>query len=414
MLKKLNLNPNQINFIHEYLTQDKRINILNGSVRSGKTYVSLIAWVISLLSYKNTDNFLMVGKTLTALKRNCLTYLDEFCNGLFKYSIPKKEAEFMGKRIFLEGVNDSRAENKIRGMTLQAVYCDELTLFTYDFFAMLLSRLSLPKSKLIGTTNPDSPNHWLNVNYLNRAEELNLKRWDFYLDDNKSIPQDIIDSLKKEYTGVFYERFILGKWVSADGLIYRNFVDNMDNFVIPKLEENLMCVTIGIDYGASASKTVFVATGITKNFTNVYILMEKAFSGVHDPEEIYNAFETFYKEVKEKYGNPSLICADYGSLGEVITKGLNNRCIMNHIPIKIVNCHKSTINDRIQLTCKLFAQDRLKILKCCNGMISAFSNSVWDSNKVDTRLDNGTVEIDYLDAFEYSINDFAKRLILGK
>ena len=123
----------------------------------------------------------MVGKTLTALKRNCLTYLDEFCNGLFKYSIPKKEAEFMGKRIFLEGVNDSRAENKIRGMTLQAVYCDELTLFTYDFFAMLLSRLSLPKSKLIGTTNPDSPNHWLNVNYLNRAEELNLNIASEYL-----------------------------------------------------------------------------------------------------------------------------------------------------------------------------------------------------------------------------------------
>ena len=97
-------------------------------------------------------------------------------------------------------------------------FCDELTLFTEDFFSMLLSHLSMPNSKLLGTTNPNSPGHWLMKKYISRKNDLNLKIWDFFLDDNEMIPKEIIASMKKEYTGVFYERFILGKWVQAEGL----------------------------------------------------------------------------------------------------------------------------------------------------------------------------------------------------
>ena len=79
-----------------------------------------------------------------------------------------------GKLIYLEGVNVARAESKIRGMTLQGAYCDELTLFPEDFFSMLLSRLSCPGAKLISTTNPDSPMHWLKVKYMDQADKLNM------------------------------------------------------------------------------------------------------------------------------------------------------------------------------------------------------------------------------------------------
>jgi PBSX family phage terminase large subunit len=179
--------------------------------------VSLIAWLILISLYPKNSNFLMVSKTITSLKRNCLTLLASLCPA-FVFSTSKKEASLFGRKIYLEGVNDSRAEQKIRGMTLQAAYCDELTLFTEDFFSMLLSRLSMPNSKLLGTTNPDSPGHWLMKKYISRKNDLNLKIWDFFLDDNEMIPKEITESMKKEYTGVFYERFILGKWVRLKAL----------------------------------------------------------------------------------------------------------------------------------------------------------------------------------------------------
>ena len=143
----------------------KRINLLEGSVRSGKTWISLVLWAFWVASMPQDGNYLMVAKTLTSLRRNCLDLLAELVGeSNFAYSLSKKEGILFGRRVYLEGVNDARAESKIRGMTLQGAYCDELTLFTEDFFAMLLSRLSEPGAKLISTTNPDSPMHWLMTN----------------------------------------------------------------------------------------------------------------------------------------------------------------------------------------------------------------------------------------------------------
>ena len=82
----------------------------------------------------------MVAKTLTSLRRNCLDLLQELVGvKYFTYSLPKKEARLFGRLVYLEGVNDARAESKIRGMTLQGAYCDELTLYGEDFFTMMLS-----------------------------------------------------------------------------------------------------------------------------------------------------------------------------------------------------------------------------------------------------------------------------------
>ena len=178
-----NFTKKQRKFIYDIIKGNtKRINILEGSVRSGKTYVSLIAWIILLSQSEPDHNYLMVGKTLTSLKRNCLSILEGICpTESFEYSTIKKEAKIFGRRVFLEGVNDTRAEHKIRGMTLQATYCDEITLFTEDFFSMLLSRLSLPGSLLLGTTNPDAPTHWLMKKFISREGEISQENAPFLL-----------------------------------------------------------------------------------------------------------------------------------------------------------------------------------------------------------------------------------------
>lgn len=201
----------------------KRINILEGSVRSGKTYSSLILWALWLGTRPDTGKYLMVGKTLTTLKRNCLEpLLAVLGEENMRFSIPSKRAVIFGRTVDLEGASDARSEEKIRGVTLHGAYMDEITLSPQPFFVMLLSRLSAPGAKLFGTTNPDSPRHWLKVEYLDNPA-LDIYRNTFLLDDNTTLPPEYIENLKLEYTGVFYRRFILGEWVAAEGAIYPMF-----------------------------------------------------------------------------------------------------------------------------------------------------------------------------------------------
>lgn len=149
----------------------------------------------------------MVAKTLTSLRRNVLDLLQSLVGTRnFSYSLPRKEGLLFGRLVYLEGVNDARAESKIRGMTLQGAYCDELTLFTQNFFAMLLSRLSEPGAKVIATTNPDSPNHWLMTEYISRKDDaagVDLLDIKYTLDDNTFLDPEYVKQIKREYTGVF-------------------------------------------------------------------------------------------------------------------------------------------------------------------------------------------------------------------
>jgi PBSX family phage terminase large subunit len=385
-----------------------RINILQGSVRSGKTYVSLIAWLMLIVKYPQDSQFLMVGKTITSLKRNCLVLLESLCKrGTFSFSLSKKEAVLYGRKIYLEGVNDARAEQKIRGMTLQAAYCDEITLFTQDFFSMLLSRLSLPNAKLLGTTNPETPSHWLMKKYISRKNELNLKIWDFRLDDNDAVPPEIIQDMKREYTGVFYDRFILGKWVAAEGLIYPKFAENAKNHIIDKINiHELQSVHIGIDYGASKSRNAFVAIGFTSGFNKLIVLKESTSTGVNSPEMLYGKFLSFYEQVKAQYGYVSSCWADWGGLGQVLTKGLQTYFMQRQIPLKIKDCKKYRIIERINIVSRLIGAGKFEVHKDCPELIESLSNAVWEEDKDDIRLDDGTVNIDVLDAMEYALSNY--------
>lgn len=204
--------------------QLRRINILEGSVRSGKTWISLVLWGLWVGNMPADGSFLMAGRTLKSLERNCLQPLARLVGeACFQYSLYKKEGVLLGRRVYLESGGESRAEGRIRGLTLSGAYCDEVTLLEESFFTMLLSRLSQPGAKLIGTTNPDSPSHWFYRRFRRRAEELDMLVFPFSLEDNSFLEPGYLDALRREYTGVFYDRYILGRWVQAEGLVYPMF-----------------------------------------------------------------------------------------------------------------------------------------------------------------------------------------------
>ena len=421
MPKSLNemLNPKQIDFM---LFDDKRINLLTGSVRSGKTYVSLLKWAIFVASMPITCEFLMVGKTLTSLKRNCLGLLEELVGSNFKYSISAKSGFLFGRRIWLEGANDIKAESKIRGMTLAGSYVDELTQIPYDFYTMLLSRLSVKNAKLYATTNPDTPTHWVKVNIIDN-EDIDKQIWQFTFDDNEILKKEneiYFEQLKKEYQSmgdVFFKRFILGLWVLAEGIIYSQFANNPEMFVRDQpVDENgnkinFLLISIGIDYGASRSSTSFVCNGITHMFKEVWALDEMKMEGVYTPELMYENFVKFYKKIVEKYGKVTSVFADWGGLGETLTFGLNRYLQQHNIPVQVNDCIKGQIIDRIQMDLTLFARGKRFILKNCKYLIEAYQMAVWDEKKENTRLDDFTSDIDSLDANEYSYFPFYDKLL---
>lgn len=223
-----------------------RINLLEGSVSSGKTWISLVLWAFWVKGMPLGKQYMMCAKSITTLKRNCLVLLQELVGeSNFTYSVNRKEGVLFGHKILLEGAADIRSESKIRGLTLQGAYCDELTQFPRDFFAMLLSRLREPGAKLFATTNPDSPSHWLKVDYIDRKQDLDFLDIKFLLDDNTTLPEDYVRNIKLEYTGVFYDRFILGKWVVAEGLIYPMYSDALS--VPPHAQAEKY--VLSIDYG---------------------------------------------------------------------------------------------------------------------------------------------------------------------
>ena len=317
------------------------------------------------------------------------------------------------RKIMLEGANDARSENKIRGITLGGAYCDELTLFPKDFFVMLLSRLSAPGAKLIATTNPDVPTHWLKKDYLdNAALADDLLSMFFHIDDNTTLPADYVASLKLEYTGVYYDRFIRGLWVVASGAVYKVFSDAPSAYNIsPDKLPHFDYINIGLDFGGSGSKHALVSCGITHDCKRLYALKsERIPAEGMTPQELYKRAYDFCVDIQQHYGKVSALYA--ASAEQTLIAGL--RQALRPLGIIVKNSLKREINDRIRATTMLMAGGRFFMISSeCASLTEAFQGAVWDDKVIgaEVRLDDGTSDIDTLDAFEYSFERFIPQLI---
>ena len=381
-----------------------RLNLLEGSVRSGKTWISLLLWAVWISTRPVDYAYLMCAKTLQTLKRNCLMLLQELVGeDNFKFSISTKEGRLFGRKILFEGANDAKSENKIRGMTLGGAYCDELTLFPKDFFTMLLSRLSVTGAKLIATTNPDVPTHWLKKDYIdNKKVDMLVLR--FLIHDNSTLPADYIRDIKKEYTGVYYERFILGNWVAAEGVIYPQFADNPARYIINTPPDDLIFVSIGGDFGGNGSAHTLNATGFTVGFKNIVTLDEYYRKETISPYQLEDDFCNFIEGVCSRYKCTEVYL---DSAEQILIKGVKLAAQRRGLRVNIHNARKGDINKRIIFYNRLIAAGRYKIMENCKHTIEAFQTAIWKPNTTEEkRLDDGSINIDSLDAQEYSTETY--------
>jgi len=225
-----------------------RLNIWDGSVSSGKTVASILRW-LDFADSGPPGDLMMLGKTERSLKRNVLDQIAELIGSDLSVSSGRGEARIFGRRIYLGGANDERSEQKIRGVTLVGAYGDEISTWPESVFKMLLSRLRLAGASLFGTTNPDSPMHWLKREFLDRADELGIRRFHINIDDNPHLEPSYVESIKREYTGLWYKRFIEGAWVAAEGAIY-DMLD-LDVHVVDELPKQIAAWLLWIDHGTA-------------------------------------------------------------------------------------------------------------------------------------------------------------------
>lgn len=390
---------------------DRRWNIKYGATRSGKTYLDYYVIPKRIRNVANEQGLIVIlGNTKGTLQRNVIEPLQDIWGTELVSDIKSDNTAFLfGEKCYCLGADNKKHINKIRGSSFKYCYGDEVATWDEGVFQMLKSRLDKSYSKFDGTCNPEGPSHWFKK-FLDGDADIYQQKYTLY--DNPFLAKEVLQNLETEYKGtVFFDRYILGDWKAAEGTIYMLFADKTQDFLVDKINEELAIVTIGVDYGAGKSKIKFVASGITYNFRKVYVLDEMDLSGVYDPEQIYEKFIEFYKRVYDKYDKCQYAFCDYGALGNVITLGLIRRCQKERLPVQIVDCSKGLINDRIFLSSTLMAQRRFFILRKNTIITKAFQDALWNDKKPDERLDDGTTDIDSLDAFEYSINSFYENLI---
>lgn len=375
-----------------YQNSNARINIFEGPVRAGKSFIALIRWLEFCRSGPKGP-LIICGRTDKTIKRNIIMPLQEMVGKHIQYSIGKGEVNLYNRTMYVVGANDERAEAKIRGSEFAGALLDETSLLPENFFKMLLSRLSIPKAKLFASTNPDSPYHWIKRDFMDRRDELDIKIFSFKISDNPSLGEKYIDDLSKEYQGLWHKRYILGEWVLADGAVY-DFFD--DHHIISMPTSSAYYYIVGIDYGTT-NPCVFSLIGYNPGgYPNMWLEKEyyydskKELRQKSDYEYSLDLME-FIKgyNVKKIYMDPS--AASFKQ--ELRRNGIYN----------VVDA-KNDVMPGIRYQAQLLSNGTYKICSNCIETIKEYRNYLWDSKASERGEDKPLKQFDHsMDSQRYAL-----------
>lgn len=387
-----------------------RINLWDGAVRSGKSWASVLRWLDFIASVPKGMNLMMVGKTERTLYRNIITVMQELCGpeNIF-FNQGRSELKVFGRTIFTSSANDESSQDKIRGITLAGAYGDEISLWPESYFKMLLSRLSVRGAKAFFTTNPDSPYHYLKREYIDKINDLNneetpdlFRYFHFTLDDNPTLDPVYVASLKKEYTGIFYKRFIDGEWALAEGAVY----DVWDTDVhVQDINKNFRYYVVGCDYGTN-NPTAFVMVGFDHFKGPFYVVKEFYYDSRRDGNRQKSDAE--YADELAKFVTGYRVSAIYldpsaaSFAAELRRKGL------------FTSPADNSVMDGIRFVGSCLAGKRLYVDKSCRNIIMEFSSYVWDDKAALKGEDKPMKDHDHaLDALRYVLYTHFERTPRG-
>jgi PBSX family phage terminase large subunit len=360
------------------LKSTERINLWYGSVRSSKTIMSLIKWLWRCL-HGIRGRRMMIGNTSETLELNCIDPLKDLLPAAIRFTTGWRHCFIFGRKVVLRGANDVGQEKKFRGPTLVDAYGDEVTTWAKSVFKMLLTRLDKAGSSCFLTTNPDQPLHYLNTDYIERAEELSISIWHFVLDDNPGLTDEYKSDLVRENPPgtVYYHRFILGLWVAAEGRIYGFFTNDAKDetgkpIIVDELPAQFDSWRVAVDYG-TVNPCVFGLYG--KHGTVWYKVKEYYWDSKKEGRQKTNA--EYSRDMKDflvwngQPIRPKSIDVDPSAAGFIVQLRQDFSGIVIY----------SAINDvapGIQKVSVALMLGWLKIFRQCVKTISEHTNYLWD------------------------------------
>lgn len=377
--------------LDSFKNSNAKINIWEGSVRAGKTYISLWRF-LKEIEFGPQGEYAFITRTYDSFKRNILPQLERIIGFDAKYYAGKREMIIWGRKCHIIGADDERAESKIRGATFSGAYVDELTIIPESVFKMLISRCAMGGARIFATTNPDSPFHWVKKDYL--TDNPDVKAWQFTLDDNPELSDVDRDYLKRQYKGIWFNRFIEGRWVQAEGAIYDFFDEKIHVLDHPlSRADHYIC---GVDYGTT-NACAFILLGINNDaYPNMWVEDEYYYdSKVHQRSktdaEYASDLESFlkFRNVRAIYLDPS--AASFRA--ELLKSGVH--CLFDA---------QNEVVDGIRMVSTLLSSGTLKVTRKCKKLIEEIHSYVWDAKSLKTGVDKPLKQNDHaLDALRYVV-----------
>ena len=290
--------------------EDWFVAVLHGAVRSGKTYLNNYIFLnevrrVGLMAKENNIEkpmYILAGYSMGSIQDNILSELSNV------FGIEIKVDRFnsftlFGVKIIQTTHGNKTGVGRIRGMTAYGAYINEASLGVESVFEEIKTRCSGKGARIICDTNPDHPEHWLKKNYIDKAEtNKDIKQFQFILDDNTFLEPRYVNNLKNATpSGMFYDRSIMGMWVSAQGIVYADFDNKRDVKTIDDYQWwNADEVIAGVDWGYEHYGSIVVMA----RFDRTWVLVEEY---AHQHYEI-DSWVEIANNVRRKHGDIPFYC----------------------------------------------------------------------------------------------------------
>ncbi|GAA4175802.1 PBSX family phage terminase large subunit [Gryllotalpicola koreensis] len=242
------------------------IALWSGAVSAGKTFTSLWAF-LQAIPTAPTGLIVVIGRSLQTVYQNLFTLLqDPLIFGPIasevKYTAGATKAQILGREVMIVGANNAASVGRIQGATVALAYVDEAALLPEEFWNMLVTRGRANDARILATMNPASMNHWMRKEWILKARDKDVVHFHHTMEDNPTLKDEYKARMRASYSGVFYDRMILGKWTNAEGAIYPMWDPQKHQVKFEDMPRVHRVIGVGIDFGTS-NATAGIMLGVT-------------------------------------------------------------------------------------------------------------------------------------------------------
>lgn len=415
MTQRIELSHKQAEYIRN---ANHRWNLKIGATQCGKTHIDTRFIIPDRIIERlgRPGLVFIVGVSKGTIQRNVIEPLQEIWGNNLVTDIGSNNiSTIFGEKVYCIGADNVGMVRKYRGARIKYLYIDEIVDINEEVFELLKSRLSFEYSCCDASGNPQSRTHFIKK-FIESDIDAYVQHYTLF--DNPFLPQKYVEELCKEYRGtVYYNRYILGQWCNAEGLIFQQIANDYTRFTTKEVQFNSI-ISIGIDWGGNKSKHSITATKISRSFNKIQCLKSDTMIATGtNTKQVFRWIINFIKGIQDKHGTVSFIFAD--SAEQVLNNSLQGELIANGLNIKVQDSIKIAIKDRIELWNRLLNLDALSFIEGeTKTIIEALQTALYDDKAKDDRwIDDGeTSDIDSLDSFNYSFEFWFEQIsyCLGK